>query len=375
MVERVDEALMGAVEETMTYAGKVAISLSGGIDSGVVAAAAARVDRSRVVCFTTSYGDDPLTNEIPEATRIAESLGVPIHVVDTSGSHAFRDVDPGTAFRHGIPMQTLAWSHDALATAAVRRGAGVQLSGYGSEVTLAPENSPAYLPELVARGEARRALADLFAWTGLLGRGVIHVAGMCLDARRTIERARPPFLGISNELEHAGYRDPASGARLAHKQIVRFLATKPLVAEDWQLRRSVFDHHPLRVMSPFTSRKLVELCFALPSWMTQNPREHKWLMKEYARRKVPELGFRFNADYFAPDYVGLRRERARLDAYFDGDCRLVAHGIAAPEIIRLIKAFLIDPSYFDYELSNQSMASMRQALFLEMWLRGYEAAT
>ncbi len=131
------EELRGAVEEAVTVRlrgdAPVACQLSGGLDSSLVAAIAARATHDALDCFTISFEGPREYDEIEIAARTARAIGAELHPVRV-GARALWDALPAAvASGEGLAIN-LHLSAKFLLSRAVR-GAGhrVVLTGEGAD--------------------------------------------------------------------------------------------------------------------------------------------------------------------------------------------------------------------------------------------------
>lgn len=79
-VDALDEALRASVAARLNRDRPTGVFLSGGIDSALLCAIAAKIDRNAIDAFTLGFQGDAF-DEAPVARRIAESLGIRHHVI------------------------------------------------------------------------------------------------------------------------------------------------------------------------------------------------------------------------------------------------------------------------------------------------------
>ncbi len=370
-VERLDEILEGAVRECFAH-GPVAISTSGGLDSGTVAAYAGRVAPDRTVCLTLGSQRWPTIPEDRYARRNAEGAGLSVHVVDCDDAQPFRQFDPASVYLGGLPANILAEFHHRLADRAQALGAATTLDGDGGDEFFGIGHLPVYLRDLARAGDWRRAVEHLQGWNRRLVVSPLSVAYQALRPSLSPLPRLQPWLLRATETA-ALLRDPLVGAPAALAGRLRIHQLRVDLTENWWSSRVVYAPRGMRLLHPLRAREVAELTYALPQWILQHPGDYKWLLRQTARLKFPQIPFEpVNSDYSHLITHGVRLERDRFRSYFQDDCRLVAHGIAGPEIRDFVGGYLRDPAGED-DWSADGMAVVGQvALFAELWLRGYE---
>ena len=108
----------------------VGVLLSGGLDSSLVAATAARVS-SKVTTFTIGFPDNPEYDEAPVARRLAEELGTDhVELAAEPGTH---DLLPQLAAQFDEPISDSSMIPTYLVSRLVRQRATVALGGDGGD--------------------------------------------------------------------------------------------------------------------------------------------------------------------------------------------------------------------------------------------------
>jgi asparagine synthase (glutamine-hydrolysing) len=83
-IERYAEVFTDSVRRQLMSDVPLGIFLSGGIDSSLIAAAAAR-ERAELHCFTIAEPTTAATGDLRQARRVADRLGFPLHAVELNG--------------------------------------------------------------------------------------------------------------------------------------------------------------------------------------------------------------------------------------------------------------------------------------------------
>lgn len=169
-------------------AGRVALALSGGVDSAVLAA----LLRERVVVYTLESGFAGYC-EVEETRRVADRLGLELRRVRVD-EEAFVAALPAVIHACETPLYNLhPVSRHLLARAIRADGFDVLITGDGADEVFGGTNGGDYLPVV---GALTRA-AGLTAWAPFLEPAV---AGVGLDAGKRMLRELAVELGVPAEV-------------------------------------------------------------------------------------------------------------------------------------------------------------------------------
>jgi asparagine synthase (glutamine-hydrolysing) len=131
-VEALGSVLEEAVGLTLRSDAPVGVALSGGLDSGVIAAIAAR-GRDGISAFTVGYPGARDFDERAQAAALARALGIPWHAAELS-TDAFAAFFPALVAAQDEPIADLAaYGHFAVARLAAEHGVKVLLTGIGGD--------------------------------------------------------------------------------------------------------------------------------------------------------------------------------------------------------------------------------------------------
>jgi len=131
-VEALGAALEDAVALTLRSDAPVGVALSGGLDSGVIAAIAAR-RRDGISAFTVGYPGSRDFDERAQAGELARMLGIPWHSTELS-TGAFASFFPSLVAAQDEPIADVAaYGHFAVARLAAEHGVKVLLTGIGGD--------------------------------------------------------------------------------------------------------------------------------------------------------------------------------------------------------------------------------------------------
>ncbi len=111
----------------------VGVALSGGLDSGTVAALAARAHGPGLVGFSVGYPGRPPHDERDQAAGLARQLGIPLYEVELADD-AMADEFPATVRERDEPIADIAgFGHRAVMRLAREHDVPVLLTGYGGD--------------------------------------------------------------------------------------------------------------------------------------------------------------------------------------------------------------------------------------------------
>ena len=337
-VEQVAVALQDAVRSALVADVPVGAFLSGGVDSSLIVALMASVDpQARIESFTAGFSD-PLYDETPFARRVSALFNTQHHEVLV------------TAEDFSSLWEKLTWNRDApLSEPAdialfriaeiARTRVKVLLSGEGSDELFA--GYPKY-------GAAN--LATIGDWTprsvsvpvlGAVERALparanrLRIAIRAAMAGGEAERARTwfaPFTEVERRelfpgrerdthvsIWEAGRGDRVRRMLLADCRV--WLPDNLLERGDRMSMAASVESRP-----PFMDHRLVELAFSLPSSVKVRRGVRKWVVKEVARRYLPQdlvdrkkVGFRVPLDrWFRGGLRDLARDRLLSGRSFVG---------------------------------------------------------
>lgn len=292
-VERADEEV-GAAAERLTRTiqhsvhaiaspyGRVLVSVSGGLDSSIVAAC---LGRSGLAAFClTMFTDDPAGDERPFARALCETLGLPL----IERAYRLEDIDLDEPIGPNLPrpkdrVQALAFErvHHAVAD---QMGLDAFVTGNGGDHVFGYSQSAApiadrYLLEGLSRGTVR-SLIDVCRQTGCsFGDAVRQAWSLAHHDRRYRVRPNPLFLHpdfvktLGPRDWHHPWLDAPSGAlpgKAAH--VATILRVQP------NLEPSLGDDYP--VLNPLVSQPVVEACLRIPSWMWRDGGRDRALVRQ-----------------------------------------------------------------------------------------------
>lgn len=320
-VDAVADGVRDAVEASLVADVPVGAYLSGGVDSSLIVAQmqALRGDQ-RVITFAAGFGD-PRNDELPWARRVSELLGTDHREVQLRASD-FEDLWPQLTWHRDAPISEPADIAVYGLAREARQHVRVVLSGEGGDELfggypkhkyVATAERLAALPYSVRAplfGAVERRLGDRYTRARIAlramaardeqGRRETWFAPFTADERRQLlggvapTRRTPPVDGA----------DPLD--RMLRHDLSRWLPDNLLERGDRMSMAASLELRP-----PLLDHRLVELAFRLPSSVKVRGGVTKWVLKEVARRSLP-------------DEVVDRRKvgfRVPLDAWFRGGLR------------------------------------------------------
>jgi asparagine synthase (glutamine-hydrolysing) len=313
LLEDIDATLRQAVHARLESEVPLGAFLSGGIDSGLVVSYMAEVLGDRLVTTSVGFGD-PDHNELAAAELTARHF---------HSEHYPELIEPRldevmeTVIQHlGEPLADASAIPTWYVSRSAKRHVTVALSGDGGDETFAGYDFR-YVPhalEGMTRRFMPRAAAPAVGWVGArwprsprlpkalragtllenLGRdpAAAYYADLAFlkpaEARRLLgmnpdpdPTRSPVYEAVTEPYRRCASKDPVQKAEYADLKV--YLPNDPLVKVD---RMSMA--HALEVRCPLLDRRMVELAFRIPASKKQTGRTGKVLLRELARRRLPE---------------------------------------------------------------------------------------
>ncbi len=132
-IELIRHELNRAIELTLRSDVPVGVALSGGIDSGAIAALAAHQYQDTLQAFSIGYPGRPAYDEREEAHALADTLGLPCFDVELR-TEDFVDFFPHLVAATDDPIADIAaYGHYAVTKLAADKGVKVMLTGIGGD--------------------------------------------------------------------------------------------------------------------------------------------------------------------------------------------------------------------------------------------------
>jgi asparagine synthase (glutamine-hydrolysing) len=320
-IDAVDDAVTEAVRSALVADVPVGAYLSGGVDSSLIVAKVAAVSGHAVTTFAAGFGD-PRSNELAWARRVSEHLGTDHHEVHVDAAD-FEDLWPKLTWHRDAPMSQPADIAVFRLAQAARTHVRVVLSGEGGDELFAGYPKYRAARALAAASVLPEALRETIA--GALESRLPQRLGRARIALRTWGAGTPeqqfrtwfaPFTeperaalltGVpSRTAGGPGFTgsDPIRGMLLG--DLWSWLPDNLLERGDRMSMAASLELRP-----PLLDHRLVELAFRLPSNVKVRGGHTKWVLKEVARR-------------YLPDSIADRRKvgfRVPLDAWFRSELR------------------------------------------------------
>ena len=321
-VDAVDDAVTDAVRGALVADVPVGAYLSGGVDSSlIVAKIAALAAGNPVETFVAGFGD-PRNDELKWARLVSEHLGTNHHEVRVDAGE-FESLWPTLTWQRDAPMSEPADIAVFRLAQAARQRVRVVLSGEGGDELFAgyPKYRAARAVALASHlpWRLRAAAADGLErhLTQRLGRA--RIALRAAGARGAEEQFRSwfaPFTQRERQALLAGVPARSThGPDVSNAEAIRGMLLTDLWSwlPDNLLERGdrMSMAASLELRPPLLDHRLVELAFRLPSNVKVRGGHTKWVLKEVARR-------------YLPDSIVDRRKvgfRVPLDAWFRSELR------------------------------------------------------
>lgn len=380
LTDELERLLECSVRRQLVADVPVGILLSGGMDSSLVTAIAARVSPKQVATFTISFPGHAEFDEGPHARQVAAHFGT--RHTELAADPSDVRLLPELARQFDEPMADSAMVPTYLVSRMIRRHATVALSGDGGDELFAgyPHYSWLQREERVRRfipGSLRRRVGLLGEHLPIGFRGRNHLIGFARDLSWSIahvnmyfdldtrRRLISPYLANGWEPDAAPeeYRSGACASthsplrRITEADFRTTLVDAYLVKVD---RASMLAS--LEVRAPFLDHRIIEFAFGkVPDSLRATATDRKILLRNLAKRLLPpDFDFRRKQGFTMP-----------LTAWFKGEWGRYAESV-------LLTA---DPGVFDRRAIWELIAGQRkgyantQRLFaltmFELWRREY----
>ena len=299
-VDAVEEAVREAVTLALVADVPVGSYLSGGVDSSLIVAvmAALRGGGEGIETFSAGFGD-PRHDELPWARRVSEQLGTRHHEVQVRPDD-FEALWSRLTWHRDAPVSQPADVAVYGLARLAREHVKVVLSGEGGDELFA--GYPKYrMARALAAGDV--VPAPLRAWaagtlerrlpaSGARARIALRAAGARTEAER-FGQWFAPFTTAERERLLAGRpahpRVPVRGprrdviGRMLEADLQSWLPDNLLERGDRMSMAASLELRP-----PLLDHRLVELAFRLPSSVKVRRGTTKWVLKEVARRYLPD---------------------------------------------------------------------------------------
>ena len=296
-VDRVERVLSDAVQRNLVADVPVGCYLSGGVDSSLVTALAAQGRaRGSVDTFCAGFGDGA-TDELPWARQVSRHLGTNHHEVIVTPQD-FTELWPLLAWHRDGPLSEPADVAVYALARAARQHVKVVLSGEGSDELFGgyPKHRWAGMTSAVGRVPVRLR-APAVGWLqarlpASMTRPRVALRAMAAGSEEERFAAwfapfdateRDALAGPPDRVTHAVQVGGDPLRRMLHADCDGWLADNLLERGDRMSMAASLELRP-----PFLDRRVVETAFRLPSSVKVRRGEGKWVIKQVARRWLPE---------------------------------------------------------------------------------------
>jgi asparagine synthase (glutamine-hydrolysing) len=373
-----------AVERCLPVEGKVAVALSGGIDSSAVAAQADKLlraedpSRRALHALHLSYAD-LACDERAFRQAMTDHLGIDCCVIDALDEK--HHIDPW-AFAHApdILYHPGGFVAAAWMRAAERSGAGTVVTGEGGDVLMAGLGLDAFRAlragEWLSAGRLVGLTRQPFSsgpWLRLWRQGLQHFAPDWL--RRPVWSHRRPYFPLSRHwgafvLEHnrklqGRYRERYAGDPLAAAKVRCLQDSLNIFALGYHQRLA--RRYGVELRHPLLDRELVELLLSTPDRQLHEPGQTKSkpILRRASRQLLPARVYhrRHVAEFSSHWQLALARDEKKLQALFGDDCRLAQLGIIDRNFARKLNQASAAPDLY----------RILDLYSLELWLRQIES--
>ena len=311
-LDRFSELIEDAVRLRLHADVPVAITLSGGVDSSVLAVAASRTAGRCVRTFTSRFPEDPSLDESVYAGQVVDSTGAQAHYVQPSTDRLMHEEVTLTAHQ-ALPFRSLSlYVHWAILAAIRAQDVPVVLSGQGGDETFLGYERYHTSALLHALPDPIRAAAGLWRGGHRSDRGVLALAAMAVyfttprlqravRRRRVVRVIRPRWLGTLTR------PDPEVFGDIRRQQRSELLSRclPALLRYDDRTAGAL----GMETRLPFLDYRVVEFAYRLPLHHKIRDGWTKYLLRRYlARHGLDAVAWRHGKyAFYAPQAAWTRR--------------------------------------------------------------------
>jgi asparagine synthase (glutamine-hydrolysing) len=356
------ETFLRAVDLRLEHGRPTAISLSGGIDSIAIVAAARHVrPDARLLTFSAGdAGDDP---ELLWSERVAKMFGAEHQSIIADPARLANDL-PRLAWHLEDPIaRTEVWQAQQLCEV-VAPVSETMLRGDGSDGMFGGMDRHQLLAWAAAMPPLRKALEDVYWFTqaGTAPKSWIAELGIDLVLRRKIPRV-PRVLGSTGPAIPAPL--PGRGRELLNEVMVQ----GPTHSLPLLLRKveRMFGAHAMTTTSPFVDPEMIAAAFRIPSRFKHDGIHNKKVLRDAMRPLLPaELANR-------PKYA----QRVRETRPFCEALASIAGRLLGPEQVRARGFFepedvaLLLPRRADGTWAPEHAMRIWTLVLTELWARAF----
>ena len=380
LVARLDSLLLDSVRLRLIADVPVGVMLSGGVDSSLVTAMAARVSR-RVKTFTIAFPGHAAHDESPHARIVAEHFGTE-HVV-LAAEPATVDLLPELARQYDEPLADSSMVPTYLVSRLIRREATVALGGDGGDELFGgyPHHSwvqsqaraRAFVPSAV--GRAIRPFATAWLPVGMKGRN--YLLGLTGDQAFGIAQFNQYFDPATRRKLLGAVAPQGQGPEAFKASLAPPTGTALQCATTTDFRSYLVDDiltkvdrasmlNSLEVRAPFLDHRLVEFAFGVvPDNLRATERERKILPRRLAARLLPPA-------------LDLRRKQGfslPLDAWFKGEWGALIRDVLDGATPGVFDRHAVRHVIGGQQRGFSNMPRLFALLMFELWRREYRVST
>lgn len=365
-IEEIRRSVLNCTAARASACDRVALLLSGGLDSSIVAAA---LGTQRPVDLLTLYTSDRIGDERGYARAVAEHLGRPLREIRRDP----RQIDPGRSEARRLPRPaTRLFEQETrriTQTLAAETGAqAVFTGGGGDNVFCALQSAAPAADRLLRQGLGRGFMTTARDISLLAGVGVSRVVRAALLRALPWNRQRPVPLDLSylsadvqaavkthlypHPWLHASQR-PLPGTA-AH---IKLLALAQSFADRYD------PQDPIPTIAPLLSQPLVETCLAVPSWLWFDAGRNRRLARSAFAGRLPDPILQRRSKGTPESFVGeiFETHHGRLRDMLLGG-RLIQEGLVDCNIVEA--AFRGGP-----RMAPPDILSLLRLVDVEAWLQ------
>lgn len=292
-LEQFDVLFTDAVRLRLRSDVPVGLTLSGGLDSTGVLAAASLSAGQPLTCFTSIYGEGE-PGELPWARRASEAAHAPLIAVSTPQEDWLSTLCKVAWHMDGPGYSPAVYPLWHLMRRARAEAVPVLLEGQGADEALAgyPQYAVlellAYLsgksgrrPSLVGMRERVHALRDTFTWRWA-------VAWLAREMSTSLLRWHRRRVGFQSLLRRGVSLPtmsefPASNGHDPVRQRLMADHARNILPGLLHYGDAISMAHGIEARNPFLDYRLVEWMFKLPARLRFNRGQTKWVLREYLR--------------------------------------------------------------------------------------------
>lgn len=306
-IEEIRRSILNCTTARVSTFDRVALLLSGGLDSSIVAAA---LGGKRPVDLLTLYTSDRIGDERHYARDMATHIGLPLQEVHRDAGH----IDPTQSAARRLPrpaarlfeQETRRITH----ALAAETGAHSVFTGGGGDNVFCALQSAAPVADRLLRQRIGRGFIDTARDISILaGVGVPRVVRAALIRALPWNRQRPAPLNLSYlspdvqaivkaKLTPHPWLLPKKRALPGASAHIKLLAAAQSFADRYDPEEDI------PTIAPLLSQPLVEICLAVPSWLWFDQGRNRALVRSAFAGRLPDTILRRRSKGTPESFVG-----------------------------------------------------------------------